>query len=128
MCSDTPKPPTQSELADLKAKAKAATQGKWSVGLLIAQEGEVGFVNAGRDCVARCDFGFTHLPAHANAAHIAAANPETILRLIDMIERRDGALKNLEEALIAGGSELMSNRQRLIDLVREALAATEPGR
>lgn len=117
---------TSVELADLKAKAKAATPGKWEVGALTAHEGEIGFVNVGQDCVARCDFGFSRLPAHANTKHIAAAHPETILRLIAMIERRNGVLKKLEEALIAGGSELMSNRQRLIDLVREALAAPEP--
>ena len=46
----------------------------WKLGLLTEAGGDGGgqiaYVNADQDCVAKCDFGFGQLPAHANATLI----------------------------------------------------------
>lgn len=87
----TPPPLTPSELADLKAKAKAE--------------------------VIRPLGGLTLWP------------PETILRLMDMVERRDEQIDTAHDALLAAQDALTNpgiSAAIALQVIREALASTEP--
>lgn len=81
---------TDAELDDLEAKAKAATQGKWEV-----FPGHEDYENDIRTPELRSVVTGMHSVAtigKEDAAHIAAANPETVLRLVAEVrlkERKD---------------------------------------
>lgn len=75
-------------LSELEQLAKAATPGPWAIG--DDSNDAVWCVMSGRDCVATCS---TETGLHiADATFIAAANPETILRLIELLRDMAGAL------------------------------------
>jgi len=85
--------PTHSEL---RAKALAATQGRW-------RSGPYGSVHPDADgsgaiCVMSSKSGF-YDNWNANAVFIAAANPETVLSLISTIERQAEEIAALREVL-----------------------------
>lgn len=69
------------DLTDLRAKAEAATKGEWRNGTLLTFE-----VFAGNTCVCASQ-------TEPDAAFIAAANPSTILSLIERIERLEHGLE-----------------------------------
>src|SRR5690348_2128936 len=83
--TDTLPPFTSAELADLRAKAKAA--GDTAVAL--AKSGNYIPENI-YDAIVFADREFR-----------IAANPETILRIIDMIERRDEQIEKVRQVISA---------------------------
>lgn len=117
-------PLTPAELADLKAKAKAASPGKWII------LNETDFWTTDDKFIACTDLGDVTEFEKNNADHIAAANPETILRLIDMVERRDAALTEIalagENGLPPDYNSWLQFHERIARMAREALTATEP--
>lgn len=74
---------TSEQLADLRAKAEAATPGPW-----ITSKAPTGiWVEAPESAVALVGDSFSgREQGPLNAAFIAAANPATILQLLDMVE------------------------------------------
>ena len=96
-------------LADLKAKAEAATPGPWGVfetGSSITVYLPESYLGNHIACMARG--GVPAEEEFSNAAYIAAANPATILALIAEIERRSPAKEGVatEEMLRAGNAAL----------------------
>ncbi len=67
-------------LADLEARAKAATPGPWEIGVCL----DMGTVRQ-RDGSILADCRLTTDDGIHNAAFIAAANPATVLRLVGMV-------------------------------------------
>lgn len=120
----TDPPLTSADLADLKAKAKAATPGRW----VVYNETDVWTVDD--KPIACTDFGDVTEFAKNNVAHIAAANPETILRLIDMVERRDEVIEDAVETLEAMDlhvdNPLYDRLRAILEPPSEALSTTEP--
>lgn len=145
--TDTLKPLTSAALADLKAKAKAATPGPWCaescgekgdgsniIGVAFEADDQdckkplSGWLRAFDDAGNEIDYyrdqevaQIEHRadnPGH-NTDFVIAANPETILRLIAMIERRDEQIEKLRGAMV-------HFRKMGFEKAREALAATEP--
>lgn len=134
--ADLSKSLTPSELSDLKAKAKAATPGPWKTRFngnvtAITKDGYALF----RHVVTRLSAKYEQ--AVHDCDYVSAANPETILRLIAMIERRDEQIEKLRSVL--SGAKRFGNftyYTRLkgqneeycdfVDSLSEALAATEP--
>lgn len=119
--TDTLKPLTSADLADLKAKAKAATPGERTY----KRDGdywEIQPINIG---------GKDNQEGNEDDyLFIAASNPETILRLIDMIERRDEQIEKLRELLARGmiiaNLDEVSFNTDFVNEAQQAIAATEP--
>lgn len=77
-------------LADLEAKAKAATPGPWKIGACL----DMGTVRQ-RDGSILADCRLTTDDGIHNAAFISSANPAAVLRLVNMVrwlEARDKKL------------------------------------
>ena len=72
---------TPEEIADLRAKAQAATPGPWSfdpVGnVLSTADGQPSYITGEGDAIRKS----------TDLAYITAANPQAILQLLDMVER-----------------------------------------
>lgn len=124
--TDTPKPLTSAELADLKAKAKAATPGPWGA---IHQDfiSRVCSVKTGEPLLEAREQWKDDARRTANVEFVYCANPETILRLIDMIERQREQIDGLRDVVKAGSLlAALVGRPFFKQKCNEALAATEP--
>lgn len=86
-------------LADLEAKAKAATLEEWREGVAILPDGSIvgAVVTADGDEI--CNTGQSLLHDVANAAYIAAANPAAVLRLVGMVREYDAEATRYKKAL-----------------------------
>lgn len=124
-------PLTSAELSDLKAKAKVATPGEWKkdethADVFVVYVDDVTHENAAT-VLFEADWA-----TDTDAEFVAAANPETILRLIAMIERlRDDLMLTLPMAKgYAHGHRVGPNSEIVRDAEAhlEALATTEPTR
>lgn len=74
-------------LADLEAKAKAATPGPWKKGIAIRRGyGVTAILDNDGNTIADMEHShFTENEEEYNAAFIAAANPAAVLRLVGMV-------------------------------------------
>jgi hypothetical protein len=110
------------DLDDLESKAKAATPGPWNVfvcddgkqwtgwplcisatNVLNSNGDERVIVRTGGFYPYEWDHGTSQDEANANAAHIAAANPATMLALIARIRELEAEKARLVEALTPSG-------------------------
>lgn len=85
-------------LDKLESSAKAATRGKWLA--RISTECVAPGVHMARSLGPLCDQTpgkLAHIQAEFDAAHIAAASPETILKLVQALRVMRAALQNVYE-------------------------------
>lgn len=116
----TPKPLTADEIADLKAKAKAATPGPW----VVYNGNDIWVPNS--KWIASTDDPVNEQSV-SDADYIAAANPETLQRALATIKQQAEQIKNLRAELADAADRLDARGHQLgARKAREALAATEP--
>mgnify|MGYP007069482751 CR=1 FL=1 len=76
------------DLNKIEAAAKSATPGPWECGE--DADHEWYFTEQGN---ADSSIGWTVVNAEANATHIAASDPATVLGMVSMIRKRDAVLR-----------------------------------
>src|SRR5262245_39757540 len=74
-------------ISELKQLALAATQGEWKVGGYVEAMGQAIYSEHAHICYVLTPLPEGNVTREANAAYIAAANPQTILALIEENER-----------------------------------------
>lgn len=84
------------DLADLRAKSEAATPGPWAIWDL-GWNPELGIDEVRVDCA---DGVVAEALPH-NSAFIAAANPQTVLALLDLLAERDATIAESDSSALA---------------------------
>jgi hypothetical protein len=110
-------PLTADELKALEEKARASTQGVWNwrEGIVADFECEMRYLNGDDDTILEPKDVYTGYPecgeelrilvSPQNAAHIAAASPKTILRLLHTIRVQQRALETMSMDQLANDED-----------------------
>lgn len=116
---------TQEERAALRAKAKAATAGPWVVNDTNKHGDQyVALPGRGDMLAIVCAGLFTgEYPSEANGAYIAAANPETVLGLLDEIEVLEQREIDMQRGLESFAQQHRANMRKLVKLQQQHTAA-----
>jgi hypothetical protein len=103
-------------LQHLKALCEKATQGEWKLGQPFDNVAYIGIMS---------EEGYNFSARTNDAEFIAACNPETILKLLSIIEIQRKALEYIKSDHVFQGKAVAKNGYQCRNRAREALTAVD---